>query len=148
MFKTPALTAITQTINNLESGGSDYYSRLAIKTEIINDSATKLFVQDEAIEYIVRFSGASAELSFVCSECFSLNELMSRMGGGAFNYNFRENFTEIKIPLSGSVVAELYLIRNSKLEEASGGGFIERGVRGGIDSLDDIAFNAFFLRVR
>lgn len=141
---------IKSIFNSFEEKGLECIDTLGTKTSVISDGVTKYTANDPNIKHFIVFESqdSNTEISFFFDACALEYSLVE----GAFelfqiHYNFRENHTEFKIPLSSINVYEIFFIKDNRFEVVEENEFFEIDPQGRKKEHSVLTFEGFCLRL-
>lgn len=141
---------IKSIINSFEEKGLEYINDLGTKASVISDGVTKYTANDPNIEYFIVFESQNSytEISFFFDACvLEYFQVQNEFGVFQIHYNFRENYSEFKIPLSTMKVPEIFFIKDNRYELVGDYKFIESDPKGKKEEHLGLTFEGFCLRI-
>jgi len=149
-MKEYSVDQIKSIINYFEEKGLDSINALGTKTSIISNGVTKYTANDPNIGHFIVFEAqkSKTEISFFFNACILENPIVkATFGSFQLHYNFRENYSEFKIPLSSINVSEIFFIKDNKYEVIEENKFIEINPQGKKRVHSVLTFEGFCLRL-
>lgn len=148
---TCSVATIRAMIAAFDLGGLDCVDKLGTKVRSISDGVTKYSASVPELDYFIVFdkTDGGKDVSFIFDKCeISSADVEKEFGALVAHYNFRENYSELKISISSAMVEDLYFIKDNKFEIKGPGQLLETTPQGKATYHAGLEFNGFCLRLR
>ncbi len=149
-MKEYSVDQIKSIINSFEEKGLECINTLGTKNSVISDGVTRYTANDPNIKHFIVFEAqdSKTEISFYFDGCaLEYSQVKGAFGPFQIHYNFRENYSELKIALSSINVSEIFFIKDNRYELVEDNKFIEIDPRGRKKEHSVLTFEGFCLRL-